>query len=460
MLTKPFKKEDNNLKTNIYKFIPNVDEKYINRVLIESCPINVLERILFKEDTSRILKFAKCKLKINTKNYTKEQVKELGIIYLEDDSKKTLYDNISSRNIISVNKLFSMRLAEKKITLDIFNDENDFIKNINILLSEINVFLLISYIRAKHDNLFNIIPYILKEFEDSQVYITSGMKDEGYKISFEEKFSQKYGFELEFEDDYTKNKEDENNHKKEVSLDMDENEISTNINNIINELQSISNIFETLEVEKSRIETLENDLKESEKLLRKSKNQILKNEEEIKGLKDELDIYATELENKKASIENLHDTIKYKTEKETELKIQITQLNKSIKETEVRSNKQLKNMQKDLEESLQKQLNLSKVCENLKEISQQFEKKIDELKNELIETSYSLKQSLSKNKNLEDENDALKSKVRELEEKINNSDLNITSGNIQEESVSMQDKDYDESWTTDIDDLLNPTPKW
>lgn len=464
MLTKPFKKEGNNLKSNIYKSIPNVDEKYINRVLIESCPINTLERILFKEDTSRILRFAKGKLKINAKNYTKEQVKELGIMYLEDDSKKSLYDTISNGNIISVNKLLSMRFEEKQIALDIFNDEDEFIKNINILLSKINVFLLVSYIRAKHDNLFNTIPYILKEFEDSDVYITSGMKNEGYKINFEKKFSEKYGFKLEFEGDSSEKEEDENNHKKGASLDRSENEISTNITSIINELQSISNIFETLEAERTKFETLENDLKKNEKILKKTKSQVLKKEDEIKGLKDELDIYTTELENKKDIIENLHDTIKNKTEKETELKVQITQLNKHIKEMESRNSKQLKNIQKDLEESLQKQSNLSEVCENLKETSQQFEKKVGELKNELTVTSDSLKDSLIINKNLEYENNTLKSKIKKLEEKINNIDLsrnNINSNKNQEESVTNEcyENYSEESWI-DFDGLLDNTPDW
>lgn len=460
MLTKPFKKEGNSLKLNIYKSIPNVDERYMNRVLIESCPINALERILFKEDTSRILKFAKAKLKINAKNYTKEQVKELGMMYLEDDNKKSLYDTITNGNIASVNKLFSMKLKEKKITLDIFNDEDEFIKNINILLSEINVFLLVSYIRAKHENLFNIIPYILKEWEDSNAYTVSEMKDEGYKIDFEEKFSQKYGFKLEFEGySYEDN---ENNHKQGVSLNITENEISTNINNIINELQSISNIFETLESDKSKVEVLENDLKENKKLLRKAKNQILKNENEIKSLKEELNIYTSELENKKVSIENLHGTIKSKTEKETELKVQITQLNKNIKDIESRSNKQLKNLQRDLDESLEKQSNLSSVCENLKDIAEQFEKKVDELKDELILTSNSLKRSLDKNKNLENENGVLRSKIKELEEIINNKGLstNITSDDSQKQSLTREDVTYsDESWT-DFDGLLDNTPDW
>lgn len=458
MLTKQFKKEGNSSKLNIYKSIPNVDDRYINRVLVESCPINVLERILFKEDTSRILKFAKAKLKINAKNYTKEQVKELGIMYLEDDSNKSLYNTISNENIISVNKLFSLKFAKKQITLNIFNDEEEFIKNINILLSEINAFLLVSYIRAKHDNLFNTIPYILKELEDSNVYTSSGMKDAGYKINFEEKFSQKYGFKLEFKVDYH-----EKNNKQGVSLKMTESKMSANINNIISELQNISNIFETLETDKSKVEVLEKDLKENKKLLRQAKNQILKNENEIKELKEQLDISNSELEDKKASIENLHDTIKAKAEKETELKIQINQLDKSIKEIESRSNKQLKNIQKDLDESLQKQYDLSNVCKNLKDIAEQFEKKVDELKDELITTSNSLKQSLNTNKNLEYENEELKLKIRELEEIINNRNLsttNITSNDSQEQSLTKEDENYnDESWI-DFDGLLDNTPDW
>lgn len=458
MLTNQFKKEGNSSKINIYKSIPNVDDKYINRVLIESCPINILERILFKEDTSRILKFAKAKLKINSKRYTKEQIKELGVLYLEDDVNKNLYNTISNENIISMNKLFSIKFSERQITLDVFNDEEEFVKNINILLSEINVFLLISYIRAKHDNLFNIIPYILKELEDSNVYKTSGMKDAGYKINFKEKFLQKYGFKLDFKVDYY-----EKNNKQKVSLNITESKISSNINNIITELQNISNIFETLDTDKIKVEVLENDLKENKKLLRKSKNQILKNENELKELKEKLDISNLELEDKKMSIENLHKTIKAKAEKESELKIQINQLNKSIKDIEKSSNKQLKNIQKNLDESLQKESNLSTVCENLKNTEEQLKKNVDELKEELIATSNLLKNSLDINKNLEHKNKELILKIKELELIINNrnrSTISETSNDIQEQSLIIEDKDYNDDICKDFDDLIINNPDW
>ena len=263
------------MKIHEYKSIPDIPNKYADRILMECIAFEVLEKYLLKEDNSRVLKFEKAKMKINPKKYTREEIKELGVAYIANDNKKSLYNFISHIVVGKVSESFATRLKEKDISLDVFSDTKEFINNINIILSDIDVFTLVSYIRIKHVNLFDIVPSILKEWEESSSYINTKMYQDGYILDYPQRFSEIYKINLVFECiDTNINKRNSSLDMKNINEEVSKSEIEPNIALIINELKNINSKFINSSLDKTKNIELEKELKSKDKELKKANKQL------------------------------------------------------------------------------------------------------------------------------------------------------------------------------------------
>lgn len=340
------------MKIHEYNSIPDIPNKYADRILMECITFEALEKYLIKEDTSRILKFEKAKMKINPKKYTREEIKELGIAYIANDNKKSLYNLISHIVVGKVNESFATRLKEKNLTIDIFNDTKEFVNNINIILSDLDIFTLVSYIRIKHANLFEIVPSILKEWEESTLYINSKMSQYGYILDYPKRFSEIYKINLVFEHiDINVNKVNKSLDIKNINEEVCKSEIEPNIALIMNELKNINSKFINNSLDKNKNIELEKELKSKDKELKKVNKQLKEVTRENMRVNEELVELNIILNDKDKSIENLHFTIKSKTEKENEIKKKLNDLQKLIKENENSTKKRLNKLESELMEA-------------------------------------------------------------------------------------------------------------
>lgn len=340
------------MKIHEYKSIPDIPNKYADRILMECITFEVLEKYLLKEDNSRVLKFEKAKMKINPKKYTREEIKELGVAYIANDNKKSLYNFISHIVVGKVSESFATRLKEKDISLDVFSDTKEFINNINIILSDIDVFTLVSYIRIKHVNLFDIVPSILKEWEESSSYINTKMYQDGYILDYPQRFSEIYKINLVFECiDTNINKRNSSLDMKNINEEVSKSEIEPNIALIINELKNINSKFINSSLDKTKNIELEKELKSKDKELKKANKQLKEVTRENMRVNEELVELNMILNDKDKSIENLHLTIKSKTEKENEIKKKLNDLQRSAKANEKLANKKLNKLESELMEA-------------------------------------------------------------------------------------------------------------
>lgn len=385
------------MKIYEYKSITDIPNEYIDRILIESYEYKTLEKYILNE-TSKELKFIKAKLKFNHKKYTKDEIKQLALSYINKDTKNRLYNVIANNLAIRIPKTISLNLKEKSIKVDIFDNEAEFIKNINNLLKVINVCELISYIRIKHETLYHLIGPIIKEWEDSTSYINLNMDKDIYKLEYDKMFSEKYDFKLDFNDSVVKNI-DEKKSKVEIEtkLELSNNDIVPSIEVITTELNKINSIFNKSIEDKAEKINLEKKLDEA---------------------KRDIDIANEELKDKESIIENLHATIKSKNNQENKLKLELGEMKKLIEKEKKLNSQQIKKLEKSAEESktqlekIQMSLyDMEKSIENEKIINKQLNEKYTSTKLELNNVKKS-------NSLLEKENKDLLAKIEELKSKI------------------------------------------
>lgn len=410
------------MKIYEYKSITDISDKYIDKILIESYDYKNLEKYILNE-TAKELKFIKAKLKFNSKKYTKDEVKHLAVEYISEDNKKNLYNIIANNLVIRIPKIISLNLKEESIKADVFDDENEFIKNINNLLKVINICELISYIRIKHETLYHVIAPIIKEWENSSSYMNLSIDKDEYKLNYDKTFNEKYGFKLDFKDSIVKNK-DGKKVKKEIdtNLDISDNDLAPNIETIMTELNKINFIFnKSIEYKAEKISL----------------------EKKLEDANNEIDIINEALKDKDAIIKNLHVTIKSKNDQENKLKIELNDMKKSSEKEKKLDSKQIKKLEKNLEE-IEKKLKKYQISLHDMENKVDTEKRKNKLLNEkYANTELELGNTKKSNNILQEENKNLLSMIEELKSRT-----------LIEETAT--DEDSNKGTSIDNTDLYDP----
>lgn len=178
------------------------------------------------------------------------------------------------------------------------------------------------------------------------------MSQYGYILDYPKRFSEIYKINLVFEHiDINVNKVNKSLDIKNINEEVCKSEIEPNIALIMNELKNINSKFINNSLDKNKNIELEKELKSKDKELKKVNKQLKEVTRENMRVNEELVELNIILNDKDKSIENLHFTIKSKTEKENEIKKKLNDLQKLIKENENSTKKRLNKLESELMEA-------------------------------------------------------------------------------------------------------------
>lgn len=424
-------------KIIVYKSIENVEDRYLDRLLIETVPFDELSRLLMKDIKSQTLKLLRMKHKIVGKSKSdRAQLIKLALDFVQEEKSKDFYQVLMKCLVEDVVEQIKERFGFDVKFDDLFASEEGFLRYVEDILDVVEVPHLVSYIRNEHEEIYNCVGPLLKSWQGTEDFKKYAFESV-YNFKYDNTFKEEFGFDLNF--DCLERSVDFNKEEFELQLDEMEDVVDGVCKLVSDQLKIMADYVkkkDAIDSEKVKLST--EVISQKEKELTKANRSIKSLEKELEKLKEEIEDKDGIIEDFESKVESLHSIIADKTRKLEE--------DKGKRREEV---KEIKIMKREFEDA--------------KSALASRKDKIEKMNLEMEDDKVRLKEVESSYKELLNKYDALVNSKNEMEQdyrgKIEELERSISyAGNVSVEVATgneMSMPDDSESTGNDTLDLLD-----